>query len=380
MASCAACRRRSISTPSAPCRRCSSTCADAAADCDRRTTVRTAAWRSTLAECCFDTGGIGARSSIVAADGRRTTRSTVRPRCSVNRPRESWCRRRPKTSPRCWSARRRRECRRASSGRTGGNRLRIAVGGHVAIDRVGRRGRASVGDGARSVLRQTRGLKMVPDGSVHLPPRKHARQVQGRMRRLRHLRSSRSGEHDLPGSLRAAAPRAGERRHRRVRRRDRCGCRGRWATSPTSSTPRRWPACPGTRAIGHVRYSTAGSSQLLNAQPILIDCAHGQIAIGHNGNLVNAQELRDELVRQGSIFQSNSDTEVVLHLYARSKARDGRGCDRRIGVAGAGRVFVRAADEGPADRGPRSARVPAARARPARRRDASSARKPARWI
>jgi amidophosphoribosyltransferase len=78
---------------------------------------------------------------------------------------------------------------------------------------------------------------------------------------------------------------------------------------------------PGERAIGHVRYSTAGSSQLSNAQPFLIDCAHGQIAIGHNGNLVNAQELRDGLVCQGSIFQSTSDTEVVLHLYARSKAR-----------------------------------------------------------
>jgi amidophosphoribosyltransferase len=78
---------------------------------------------------------------------------------------------------------------------------------------------------------------------------------------------------------------------------------------------------PGTRAIGHVRYSTTGSSQLSNAQPFLIDCAHGQIAIGHNGNLINAQELRDELVRQGSIFQSTSDTEVVLHLYARSRAR-----------------------------------------------------------
>src|SRR5437660_795309 len=77
---------------------------------------------------------------------------------------------------------------------------------------------------------------------------------------------------------------------------------------------------PGTLAIGHVRYSTAGESKLSNAQPILIDCAHGQIAICHNGNLVNARELRDELVRQGSIFQSNSDTEVVLHLYARSKA------------------------------------------------------------
>src|SRR5438552_5569944 len=78
---------------------------------------------------------------------------------------------------------------------------------------------------------------------------------------------------------------------------------------------------PGSVAIGHVRYSTAGESKLLNAQPILIDCAHGQIAVCHNGNLVNARELRDELVSQGSIFQSNSDTEVLLHLYARSKAR-----------------------------------------------------------
>jgi len=59
----------------------------------------------------------------------------------------------------------------------------------------------------------------------------------------------------------------------------------------------------GTLAIGHVRYSTAGESRLSNAQPILIDCAHGQIALCHNGNLVNARELRDELVRQGSIFQ-----------------------------------------------------------------------------
>jgi amidophosphoribosyltransferase len=77
----------------------------------------------------------------------------------------------------------------------------------------------------------------------------------------------------------------------------------------------------GPASIGHVRYSTAGESRLSNAQPILIDCAHGQIALCHNGNLVNARELRDELVQQGSIFQSTSDTEVVLHLYARSKAR-----------------------------------------------------------
>ena len=78
---------------------------------------------------------------------------------------------------------------------------------------------------------------------------------------------------------------------------------------------------PGHASIGHVRYSTAGESRLANAQPFLIDCAHGQFSICHNGNLTNADDLRNELVSQGSIFQSSSDTEVVQHLYARSKAR-----------------------------------------------------------
>ena len=77
---------------------------------------------------------------------------------------------------------------------------------------------------------------------------------------------------------------------------------------------------PGSLAVGHVRYSTAGASKLVNAQPILIDCAHGQIALCHNGNLVNASELREELVGEGAIFQTSSDSEVILHLYARSKA------------------------------------------------------------
>ena len=76
----------------------------------------------------------------------------------------------------------------------------------------------------------------------------------------------------------------------------------------------------GEAAIGHVRYSTAGDTRLVNAQPILIDCAHGEIALCHNGNLVNAGEVRRDLVRRGSIFQTNSDTEVILHLYARSEA------------------------------------------------------------
>ncbi len=77
---------------------------------------------------------------------------------------------------------------------------------------------------------------------------------------------------------------------------------------------------PGQAAIGHTRYSTAGESKLSNAQPIVIDCVHGQIGVCHNGNIVNANEIRERLVRAGSIFQSNSDTEVVLHLYARSQA------------------------------------------------------------
>ena len=76
---------------------------------------------------------------------------------------------------------------------------------------------------------------------------------------------------------------------------------------------------PGRLAVGHVRYSTAGESRLANAQPIVVDSVHGQLALGHNGNLINAGELRDELVRQGAIFQTSVDTEVVVHLFARSK-------------------------------------------------------------
>jgi amidophosphoribosyltransferase len=77
---------------------------------------------------------------------------------------------------------------------------------------------------------------------------------------------------------------------------------------------------PGHVAIGHTRYSTAGESKLANAQPIVIDCVHGQVGVCHNGNIVNANEIRERLVKQGSIFQTNSDTEVLVHLYARSQA------------------------------------------------------------
>jgi len=75
---------------------------------------------------------------------------------------------------------------------------------------------------------------------------------------------------------------------------------------------------PGHRALGHVRYSTAGSSNLRNAQPISANTVHGPVAIAHNGNLVNAEELRLELERDGAVFQSSSDTEVILHLLARA--------------------------------------------------------------
>src|SRR6186997_754007 len=76
---------------------------------------------------------------------------------------------------------------------------------------------------------------------------------------------------------------------------------------------------PGSAAIGHVRYSTAGVSQLKNAQPLSVEYAGGQMAIAHNGNLVNARELRTSLEADGAIFQSDSDTEVVIHLIARSR-------------------------------------------------------------
>jgi amidophosphoribosyltransferase len=79
---------------------------------------------------------------------------------------------------------------------------------------------------------------------------------------------------------------------------------------------------PGNTAIGHVRYSTAGSSELRNAQPFLFEYAGGSIAIAHNGNLVNAAELRAELEAAGSIFQTSSDTEVIVHLMAKAREPD----------------------------------------------------------
>lgn len=83
-------------------------------------------------------------------------------------------------------------------------------------------------------------------------------------------------------------------------------------------TPRVMETLEGRAAVGHTRYSTAGDSTLANAQPIVVDCNKGSLAVAHNGNLVNARELRADLESAGSIFQTSSDTEVIVHLAARS--------------------------------------------------------------
>ena len=93
----------------------------------------------------------------------------------------------------------------------------------------------------------------------------------------------------------------------------------------------------GDVAIGHVRYSTAGGSMLKNAQPIAVDYARGSIAVAHNGNLTNAEQLRERLEARGSIFQSTSDTEVIVHLVAIStqRAHEDRVADALSQVQGA---------------------------------------------
>src|SRR3954454_1555560 len=75
----------------------------------------------------------------------------------------------------------------------------------------------------------------------------------------------------------------------------------------------------GTLAIGHTRYSTTGDSALLNAQPIMVQSNKGMVALAHNGNLTNAGEIRARMEAQGSIFQTSSDTEVIMHLIAQSR-------------------------------------------------------------
>ena len=123
-------------------------------------------------------------------------------------------------------------------------------------------------------------------------------------------------------------------------------------------TPEAITRLPGAAAIGHTRYSTAGDNIQMNAQPLMIDCNKGKIALGHNGNLTNAIELRRKLEHRGSIFQTTSDTEVIVHLIARSTARNLSGAlaDALNQVEGAYSLVVLTRDEIYAIRDPRGFR------------------------
>lgn len=87
-------------------------------------------------------------------------------------------------------------------------------------------------------------------------------------------------------------------------------------------TPQLLSSLSSESAIGHVRYSTSGSSSVNNAQPLYFKCKYGEIAVAHNGNIVNASSLRGNLVKSGAIFQSDTDSEVIIHLLSRSSCRE----------------------------------------------------------
>ena len=105
----------------------------------------------------------------------------------------------------------------------------------------------------------------------------------------------------------------------------------------------------GEAAIGHVRYSTTGGGGRENAQPVVVNHLKGNMALAHNGNLVNSYELRSELENEGSIFHTTSDTEVIAYTVTKERVRQDKGC-----------VFPRRHVAGKTDRSPRSARIPPA--------------------
>lgn len=115
---------------------------------------------------------------------------------------------------------------------------------------------------------------------------------------------------------------------------------------------------PGRVAIGHVRYSTAGGSFLRNAQPFAVEYAQGSLAVCHNGNLTNAEDIRSDLEAQGSIFSSTADTEVLVHLVAKSKeiAFEDKIIDALSKVEGAYSVLFLSQDTIVAVRDPRGVR------------------------
>jgi amidophosphoribosyltransferase len=116
---------------------------------------------------------------------------------------------------------------------------------------------------------------------------------------------------------------------------------------------------PGQSAIGHTRYSTTGGTLLRNVQPLFAELETGGFAVCHNGNLTNGLTLRRRLIADGAIYQSTSDTEVILHLVARS--RRNRFVDRFIERSARSKAAMPGgADQQEADRRPRPARHPAA--------------------
>jgi amidophosphoribosyltransferase len=123
-------------------------------------------------------------------------------------------------------------------------------------------------------------------------------------------------------------------------------------------TPEVMERLPGSLSIGHTRYSTAGDTTLINAQPVVIDCNKGKLALAHNGNLTNALEWRRRLEHRGSIFQTTSDTEVIVHLIAKSAAKNLAGAlaDALNQVEGAYSLVVMTRDELYAVRDPRGFR------------------------
>ena len=174
---------------------------------------------------------------------------------------------------------------------------------------------------------------------------------------------SSTGGRRAPGSPRRTAARSGSTRG--------------WGSPRRCSRRISSRSSPGHLAIGHVRYSTTGSSVLSNAQPFLVHHADEYYALAHNGNLINALELRAELEERGSIFQSTMDSEVIVHLMAphlKEGLEDGADEGPR---AGAGRLQHRHADPEPRHRRPRPPGLPAPVARPASTAAGSWPRRPA---
>ena len=250
-----------------------------------------------LAECCFDTAASASRSTCGPPEpqGRRHRHAVRRVRLARRRVGGA------ASDAGGWQLAARAGVPAAVIGGPAG---RCDCGGRQPVDVDepvdGRRG-SGTGIRSRAVRASARRWVAISPACRRGRSRENwgMRQVQRRVRRLRDLRPPRGGEPHLSRPLRL--------QHRGQESAGIASSDGTRSASSAGDGPRRRRLrqrdarrAEGHLAIGHVRYSTAGESRLANAQPILIDCAHGQMAIvGHNGNLVNAGEVRDELVRDG---------------------------------------------------------------------------------